>query len=198
MGILPKSKQKNCPTSTGWSGDFPARASRLLDIVEGLTIPEVRSFLTSQGLLKRSDRHVFYLKMSEDCFLTTTEGLIRPYCPPLRNWIMTRKRWFLTAGFSAKRPGKEYICSRMTGSRSLTTGKGKAKPDRFTLVSGRGLEIRTRQENKKVCEMPAELCEHLQGFPIGWTVGMPSTLRKSALGNALTPQIVNAITKNFN
>src|SRR5215218_7524134 len=98
---------QNSPILTYSLEDSPVRAFRLLESVEDLTIPEALSFLTSRGLLKQNNQNIFYLKMLKDCFLTTTEELLKPSCPPLRNWVMTRKRWFLTATFTSPRPGHE-------------------------------------------------------------------------------------------
>jgi hypothetical protein len=33
----------------------------------------------------------------------------------------------------------------------------------------------------------------MQGFPLGWTEGLPKTVRKFLLGNAITPQIAKEI-----
>src|ERR1035437_2048325 len=193
METSQQSTLPNFPILTSLSEDFPVSLSVLLEAVKDLTIDEVNSFLTSQGLLKKRDQNIFYLKMSVDCFLTTMDELTKSYCPKLLNWAMTRKQWCLTASFSMPLPEREFICLRQTGSRSLTSGKGRSKPHRFTLVANRGLEIRTVKENKKVCEMPSELYESLQGFPIGWTAGIPSTSRKKCLGNAVTVNVVKEI-----
>jgi site-specific DNA-cytosine methylase len=75
--------------------------------------------------------------------------------------------------------------------------KGISKPYRFTLVSATSLEIRHRKELHKLVQIPPELYEHLQNFPIGWTHGIPSTARKKALGNAVTVNVIRAIAERL-
>ena len=76
-------------------------------------------------------------------------------------------------------------------------GKGTSKPFRFTLPSARGFDLRTvPPEMRKLGEVQAELYEHLQNFPIGWTNGVPSTHRKKQVGNAVTINVIEAIIKN--
>lgn len=187
----------NFPTLTYSSGVFPAKLLALLESVQDLTIQEAHYFLMLQGLLKKKDQGVFYLKMLKDCYLTTTDELTKSYCPPLRNWVITRKHWYLTATISTPPHDREYLCLLATGSSQMMMGKGLSKPYRFTLVSGRGSEIRMRNSRKKVCEVPAELSEHLLNYPIGWTAGIPSTQRKSKVGNAVTVNVIKAIFKQI-
>ena len=194
MEISQQSTLPNYQTSISSSEDFPARASRLLEAVKDLTILEAHSFLISQGLLKKNDRGIFYLKMSKDCFLTTKDELIKSYCPRLRNWVMTRKHWYLTASFSMPRPDHESLSIQCTGSNKIMFGKGTSKPHRYTFCSARGFDLRTwPPEQRKLGEVPSELYEHLQNFPIGWTSGIPSTHRKAALGNAVTVNVIREI-----
>lgn len=193
METSQKSLPKTYQTLTSSLEDSLAKLLALLEAVQDLTIPEAHSFLMSQGLLKQKDQNIFYLKMLKDCYLTTVDELTKPYCPPLRNWVMTRKHWYLTATFSTPPHDRESLCLRSTGSKSMMMGKGKSKPYRFTLVSGRGSEIRMRKDLKKVCEIPPELSEHLLNYPIGWTHGIPSTQRKSKIGNAVTVSVVENI-----
>lgn len=186
--------QMDCPTSSYLSADSPAKLFPLLEDVQDLTTSEALSFLTSHGLLKRNDRNIFYLKTLKDCFLTTADELTKPYCPPLRNWVMTRKRWFLTASISMPRPDHESLSLRCCGTTKLMFGKGTSKPFRFTLPAARGFDLRMIPPGqKKLGEVPSELYEHLQNFPDGWTRGIPSTARKKCLGNAVTLNPIRAI-----
>ena len=40
-------------------------------------------------------------------------------------------------------------------------------------------------------------CERLQGFPDGWTEGISDTQRYKTLGNAVTVNVVEAITRKL-
>src|SRR3990167_43662 len=188
--------QQNCQTSISLSEDSHAKASLLLETVKDLTTPEAHSFLTSQGLLKKRNQNIFYLRMLKGCFLTTMEELSKPYCPPLMSWTMMRNQWCLTAPIS--RGGKDHACLSLlhTGSKRMMFGKGPSKPHRYTLASARGHELQMIPY-RKLGEVPSELYEHLQNFPIGWTHGIPSTLRKKALGNAVTVNVIKAIVDSF-
>ena len=135
--------------------------------------------------------------MLKDCFLTKKEELLKSYCPPLKNWVMTRKQWFLTASISMEHPEHEFLSMRCTGTKQIMFGKGISKPHLYTLPSARGLELKIARENKKLGEVPSELYEHLQSFPIGWTLGIPSTHRKRCLGNAVTVNVIEAIMKRI-
>lgn len=180
------------PTLNSWLLDSPAKLSLLLDIVQDLTKQEALYFLTSHGLLRKKDQNIYYLKTSKDCFLTTTDELLKPSSPRLMSWTMTRKLWSLTANFSNPVKGHESLSTHHTGTPLLTMGKGITKLHRYTLTSGRGHELRTYHA-KKLGELPAELYEHLQGYPIGWTAGKPSTVRKRLMGNSVQPKVVKAI-----
>jgi site-specific DNA-cytosine methylase len=83
-----------------------------------------------------------------------------------------------------------------TGTTKMMLGKGPSKPHRYTLASARGHELQMIPY-KKLGEVPSELYEHLQGFPIGWTAGIPSTARKAKLGNAVQPKVVTAIIERL-
>ncbi len=116
----------------------------------------------------------------------------------LMNWGTMRNGVCLTASITVPRHGHAFMCLVCTGTKMLAFGKGLSKPYRFTLPSARGFDLRTiPPEWKKLGEVPSELYEHLQNFPIGWTAGIPSTQRKARLGNAMTVNTLKSIFGNL-
>ena len=112
METAPKSTGEMFPALTCSSEASLAR--RLVSQVKDLdlTTPEALSSLKSQGLLKKSDQSIFYLKMLKDCYLTTLGELSKPSSPRLQNWGMTFNGKCLTARISAShRIGKECSLS---------------------------------------------------------------------------------------
>lgn len=52
-------------------------------------------------------------------------------------------------------------------------------------------------EGQKIRRLTEIECERLQGFPDGWTEGIPSSQRYKCLGNAVTVNVVEAIISNL-
>jgi DNA (cytosine-5)-methyltransferase 1 len=71
-------------------------------------------------------------------------------------------------------------------SRTILTGEGGVSPSRFKHVVKQGRRYRRLT--------PVEL-ERLNGFPDGWTEGMPDARRAFMMGNALVVGLVNRIGK---
>ena len=110
--ILPKSTQKKSQTTTCLSEDFHVRLSALLEKEGDLKIPEVHSFLKSQGLHRKNDHALYSLKMSKAYYLTTKGELSELSSPRWMKLGMTANGRCLTVRTSeCHRTGKECSLS---------------------------------------------------------------------------------------
>lgn len=187
----------NYRTSNYLPRDFLAKVSAAEEPDEDMkTAEELYSSMCAESL-KPKNLGLCFLRMLRHYSTTTKDGLLKPSSIRWMNWGIMRNGVCLTGGISETRPERESISLRYFGTKKAMPASGMSKPYRSTLVAQRGREMRTVKENRKICELPSELYEHLQGFPIGWTAGIPSTRRKFLLGNAVNPNIVKAITENL-
>lgn len=199
METLQKSKEENCQTSTYLLEDSLANLFQSLENEKDLMIPEEHYSLTLREYLKQRSLNLSCLKTLKDCYLTTREKLLRPSSKRLMNWGMMSNGVCITAQISVDRKvDRECILQGLFGEAKgvLNLAKGLSKKHRYCLSARRGLEIRFIT-GEKLAECPPELYEIMQGFPLGWTDGLPKTVRKFLLGNALTPDIPRAIIKNI-
>jgi len=108
----PKLKQKKSQTTTCLSEDFHVRLSALLEKEGDLKIPEVHSFLKSQGLHRKNDHALYSLKMSKAYYLTTKGELSELSSPRWMKLGMTANGKCLTLKTSVSpRIGKECSLS---------------------------------------------------------------------------------------
>ena len=194
LGLLVPRKYRN---TTSFVEDFLASLSRFQGRGVGLKTPEGLSFLRSYGFLGTNDHDIFCSKMFGVYLVTKREKLSRRYLGFSPNWGTEQSGVYLTASISGfLNHERGFIYLGLFGTDRLMLGKGKSKPRRFSLVSQRGLEIQT-STGKKLAECPPRLYEWMQGFPLGWTEGLPKTVRKSLLGNAVTTNVITAIGRNL-
>ena len=92
-----QSMLSNSQTSTYLSEDSLARLSVLLESELDLTTPEGRSFLTSQGFLKKNNHNIWYSKMSKVYLVTTAAGLSRQSLGFSPTWGILWNGRYLTA-----------------------------------------------------------------------------------------------------
>ena len=176
--------------------DFLANLSVLLASGSDLKILEAHCSLKSAESLGLNELNIYSLRTSKDCSTIIKGKHLKPLSERWMNWGMTVNGKCLTAMTLGKAKDHASLSLRYFGTAKIMSGKGKKKPFRYCLAAMRGLEMRTL-ENRKICEMPSELYEHLQGFPIGWTAGIPSTQRKKCCGNAVTTNAITEIGKRL-
>ena len=172
--------------------DFLAKVSQLLETEGDTRIQGEHSFLKYAESYGLKSPRFLSLRMSGGYYPTIKELQRLLSSNPLMNWGMTVNGKCLTALISVKAKDHASLSLRYFGTTEIMAGKGISKPFRYLLAAMRGLDMRTLT-NKKICETPSELYEHMQGFPIGWTRGIPSTRRKMGLGNAVTVNVIEAI-----
>src|SRR3989304_7772030 len=168
--LLPLEQTKS-PTTTSYVRDFLAKHLVSLESVEDLTTPEGLYFLTSLGFSRTKDPDIFYSKTSKVYFLTTPEKLSRQYLGFSPIWGMSINGRFLTAKTSDALHGFGHGWQGYHNKKAVKMGLIR----RLT---------------------PTE-CERLQGFPDGWTEGVSDTQRYKCLGNAVTVNVIGAITKKI-
>lgn len=88
METSQKSTPKNSKTSTCSAEDSHAKLFLSLESELDSKTPEELSSMMSFGLSKKNSPSLCYSKTSKDCFLTTTETLLKPSSPRLQNWGM--------------------------------------------------------------------------------------------------------------
>jgi DNA (cytosine-5)-methyltransferase 1 len=74
-------------------------------------------------------------------------------------------------------------------------GKGVAQT-----LDTQTLDTQTQQftlTNKRIRRLTEIECERLQGFPDGWTEGIPSSQRYKCLGNAVSVPVVEYIARSL-
>lgn len=75
------------------------------------------------------------------------------------------------------------------------TGRGRVgKKQSQALLSGGDMYA---LQNSQIRRLTPVECERLQGFPDGWTEGVSDTQRYKQLGNAVTVNVIEAITKEL-
>jgi len=184
------------PTTTSSVRDFLARVSLSLEIGGDTRIQGEHSFLKYAEAYKLKNPRMFSLRMSRDYYPTIKELQCLLSSNPLMNWGMTVNGKCLTAMTLVRAKDHASLSLRYFGTTKIMAGKGISKPFRYLLAAERGLDMRTLT-NRKICETPSELYEHMQGFPLGWTLGIPSTYRKKCLGNAVSVPVPKAIGRQL-
>lgn len=193
-----KSQQTLFPILTSFVEDSLVSLSVSLGSEEDLKTQEAQCFFILRGLSRLKIPKLFSLRMLKDSSPMTMEEPLKQSSERLMSWGMMRNGVCLTASISLPHPDHESLSLRCTGTKKLMFGKGTSKPYRFTLPSARGFDLRMiPPEMKKLGEVPSELYEHLQNFPIGWTDGIVSTQRKARLGNAVTVNVIKAIMEKL-
>jgi len=98
----------------------------------------------------------------------------------------TRREIRQAEGRDSTKRGKEdkkYIPKTDDTANCLTTGKENIEKWLF--------------KESKIRRLTPTECERLQGFPDGWTEGVSDTQRYKCLGNAVTVNVIKAITCNI-
>ena len=110
--ISEQSPQVKSQTTTSWSEDSHVRLSQLLESEEALPIQGELFSSKSPVYSKIKTQNISSLKMLKDCYLTTTEGLLKSSSQRLQNFGMTYNGKCLTARISeSPRIGKECSLS---------------------------------------------------------------------------------------
>jgi site-specific DNA-cytosine methylase len=75
-------------------------------------------------------------------------------------------------------------------------GNGLKKEMSFTLDQTCGRDL-TIKEGVRIRRLTPIECERLQGFPDNWTDGVSDTQRYKMMGNAVTVNVIKAITEKL-
>ena len=60
-----------------------------------------------------------------------------------------------------------------------------------------GMRQHTLSPDMRIRRLTPTECERLQGFPDGWTEGISDTQRYKCLGNAVTVNVIRAISERI-
>lgn len=174
----------------------------MLEKKKDYRIPEELFSMKLPEFSKTKDPDIFYSKMLKVYLVMTREKLSKQYLGFLPTWGIELNGKYLTAVSSGYlRTVKESSLSALIPKatriplRFLKRNQKNIKGDySFTIDVGDTGGVMVGGIKRKLTNIEKE---QLQGFPIGWTEGVPERERSKQLGNAVTVNVVEEIAKKL-